>query len=497
MFRKFCFVFINVLIFSVCADENVPTKTEIKEQPMVEKQVTTDHSVTIEGKIISYKATTGTIVLKDDAGKSKASIFYIAYKKEGAQDSSKRPITFCFNGGPGSSSVWLHMGVLGPRRAVFDEDGFAQPPYEIIDNEFSILDQTDLVFIDPVSTGYSRSAPGEDEKQFHGVDDDIKSIAEFIRLYVTKEGRWDSPKYLAGESYGATRAAGVAEELHDKKYIYLNGVIIISGVLNFQTLLDSTNGNDLPYILYLPTYTATAWYHEKLSPELQKDFIKTREEVQKFALTEYTLALMQGNKLDPKMRSDIVQKLSRYTALSPDYIERANLRIDPLAFSKELLRKDNRTVGRFDSRYTGIDANKNSECFEYDPSKEAVIGAFTAALNQYLQKDLKWEGFEEYKILTPISWRYNNASNQYLNLSGHLREVMTKNPSLKVFVGSGYFDLATPYFATDYTFTHLGLDPSIQNHVTMKYYDGGHMMYINYPSLVQLKKDLAEYFKKP
>jgi carboxypeptidase C (cathepsin A) len=461
-----------------------------------ERSITTNHSVKIDSKEIKYQATAGTLLIKSDDGKSKGSVFYVAYTKEGVADNSKRPITFCFNGGPGSSSVWLHLGTFGPRRVLFDEKGYANPPYGLVDNEYSLLDVTDLVFIDPVSTGYSRACPGEDAKQFHGVDEDVKSIANFIRLFVTKNNRWDSPKYLAGESYGTTRAAALAGYLHEDQYLYCNGVILISSILNFQTINDYQNGNDLPYILYLPTYTKVAAYYKKLSPELLKNMDKTIEDVQNFALKDYTYALMQGDNLDAKSRSEIIDKLSLYTGLSKDFIDRENLRINNMHFSKELLRSERRTVGRFDGRYTGIDSNGCCETFEYDPSADAIFGAFTATFNDYIRRELQWDSDEEYKILTSVTpWNYNKAANQYLNVGENLREVMTRNPSLQVFVGSGYYDLATPYFATDYTFNHLNLDPSLRPHITKKYYDGGHMMYVQKNSLIKLKQDLADFFK--
>lgn len=484
----------NVMLSAV--EPETEKKENAKTETSQERISTTNHSVKIDGVQINYQATAGTLLIKSDDGKDKASIFYVSYTKDGV-DPSKRPVTFCFNGGPGSSSVWLHLGTFGPRRVEFDENGYALPPYNLVDNEYSILDATDLVFIDPVSTGYSRAVNGEDAKQFHGVDEDVKSIANFIRLFVTKNNRWESPKYLAGESYGTTRAASLAGYLHDEHFLYCNGVILVSSILNFQTLNDYQNGNDLPYILYLPTYTKTAAYYKKLAPELLKNMDKTIEDVQNFALKDYTLALMQGDNLDPKTRQEIIAKLSYYTGLSKDYIERENLRINNMHFAKELLRSENRTVGRFDSRYTGIDVNGCGERFEYDPSAEAIFGAFTATFNYYIRSELKWDMNEEYKILTSVSpWNYNKATNQYLNVAENLREVMTKNPSLKVFVGSGYYDLATPYFATDYTFSHLNLDPSLRSHITKKYYDGGHMMYVQKISLIKLKQDLADFFKQ-
>lgn len=472
-------------------------KTLARPDASSEDSVSTTHSVKINGQSIPYTATTGTINLKEEAsGKVKASIFYTAYTKNDVVDKTKRPIIYLFNGGPGSSSVWLHMGLFGPRRVAFD-NGYAVPPYQFVNNEFSMLDDADLVFIDPVSTGYSRPAQGEDAKQFHGVEEDIKSVAEFIRLYTTRNDRWQSPKYLAGESYGTTRAAGLAGYLHDNHYMYINGVILVSSILNFQTISDSHGGNDLPYISYLPSFAATAFYHKKLSPELQKDLQSTLREVENFAITDYAQALMQGDTLDPSARQKIIEKLSRYTGLSKEYIARANIRVSGPQFSKELLRDQKRTLGRFDSRYKGSDSDACGSTPESDPSFEAVAGAFTGAFNHYISDELQSKHDQEYKILTSVQpWNYSPANNQYLNVADTLREVMTKNPTLRVFVASGYYDLATPYFGTVYTFNHLGLEPELRPHITMKYYGAGHMMFIDYPSLTQMKVDLSDFLKQ-
>lgn len=466
-------------------DEQPPVKKDLKEESSE-----TSHSVVINGVEIKYKAVAGTMLLKDDKDNNKASIFYIAYTKEGGD--AKRPITYCFNGGPGSSSVWLHLGVFGPRRVQIAKEGEVPPPYQLIDNDFSLLDLTDLVFIDPVSTGYSRAAPGEDVKQFHGVEEDVKWVAEFIRLYTTRARRWDSPKFIAGESYGTTRAASLAGYLHDDMNFYLNGVILVSSVLNFQTIDDES---DLGAMLFLPSYTATAWYHKKLAPELQKDLPATLREVQAFVNTEYVLALMKGDQIDDKTRQNISAKLSRYTSLPVSYIERSNLRLCEKRFVKQLLREEKRVVGRFDSRYTGIDLNPCNDTSQEDPSAEAIFGLFTATFNQYVRNELKWEKDEQYKILANV-WPWNfgkDATNKYLDVATTLSTVMSKNPYLRVFVGSGYYDLATPYYATDYTFNHLGLDPSLRDHVQMEYYEAGHMMYLHRPSLIKMKKDLVKF----
>lgn len=482
-------------LFSEEAKKDVPKdkdseNTKCKHE---EEFSETTHQIVINGKPVDYKAIAGNLLLKDEKCESKASIFFISYTKEGTANLGERPVTFCFNGGPGSSSVWLHMGVFGPKRVFLNENGDALPPYHLVDNEYSILDVTDLVFIDPVSTGFSRAIPPDDAKNYHGVEEDIKSISEFIRIYLTRYKRWDSPKFIAGESYGTTRAAGLAGYLHDHLFIYTNGIVLVSSVLNFQSI-DFSAGNDLSYLLFLPTYTATAWYHKKLSPDLQADFLKTMQASRDFVNNEYATALFKGDLLPPAEKKRTVEKLSRFTGLSQEYIDRSNLRIEMHRFAKELLRDERRTVGRFDSRYKGIDADAVGERTEYDPSAEAIFGAFTSTFNHYVTNELKWTKENDYKILTNVRpWNYG-ADNQYLNVSETLRSVMTKNTYLRVFVGNGYYDLATPLFGTEYTFNHLGLDPTLLSHVTMKNYEGGHMMYTYRPSLIKLKEDLAAFY---
>ncbi len=473
-------------------------KTAKSESPPPKEQtIKTHHTVSIDGQQVKFTATVGTILLKEEAGKPKASIFYIAYTKDDVKDKSRRPVTFSFNGGPGSSSVWLHLGLLGPRRILMDEKGFAlPPPYKLVNNEYSLLDETDLVFIDPVTTGFSRAVPGEDPKQFHGVEEDIHSVGEFIRLYTTRWERWSSPKFLIGESYGTTRAAGLAGYLQDRHGLYLNGIMLISSILNFETA-SFNPGNDLPYVLFLPTYTATAWYHHKLPPELQQDLKQTLKEVEEFARGEYATALFKGDAMSPEERQQIVHKLARYTGLSPEYIERSNLRVKIFRFVKELLRDQRRTVGRLDSRFTGIDRDAAGEAFEYDPSYAAIQGPFTAMMNDYVRTQLDFKSDLPYEILTGRvrPWNYGKYKNRYVDVAETLRAAMTKNPALKVFVANGYFDLATPFFATEYTFNHLQLDPELRGHVSMGFYEAGHMMYINRASLVRLKADLADFIR--
>ena len=463
--------------------------------PPEEKTVRTAHTVRIGGQEVKYTATAGTLNLKKEDGTVTASIFYIAYTRDGVENLARRPLTFAFNGGPGSSSAWLHLGTLGPKRVRMDPEGHAlPPPYELVDNQFSVLDATDLVFIDPVSTGYSRAVPEKEAKNFHGITADIQSVGEFIRLYTTRHTRWTSPKFLAGESYGTTRAAALSGHLQQQLGMNLNGIMLLSSVLNFATVAFDA-GNDLPYALFLPTYTATAWYHKKLPKDLQSDRARALEEAERFALGEYTLALARGARLPATERAGVLAKLARLTGLAPRFIELSNLRVPILAFTKELLREERRTVGRFDSRIKGVDLNAAAAAPEYDPSYATVQGAFTASLNQYLRAELKFESDLPYEILTGRvrPWSYTEYQNRYVNVAETLRQAMTQNRDLKVFVGNGYYDLATPYFATMYTFDHLHLEPGLRGHATMGYYDAGHMMYLHLPSLERLKQDLAKF----
>jgi carboxypeptidase C (cathepsin A) len=500
MKTKFLWIFLCLILSAgLFADEPKETnKPEFK--PEFPKEVTseTKHSVTINGNTIQYTATAGNIVLKEENGKPKASFFYIAYTKDGVKDPSTRPLTYSFNGGPGSSSVWLHMGVFGPKRVRMNDDGSAyQGSFALDDNAYSILDLTDLVFIDPVSTGYSRPVPGEDTQQFHGFDEDIQSVGEFIRLYTTRAKRWGSPKFLAGESYGTTRAAGLVGWLQDRHGMYFNGVVLFSVAIDFQTL-EFQLGNESPYMLFLPTYTATAWYHKKLPPDLQGNLQTAVNESKQFALNEYSVALMKGDQLSDSERTNIAQKLARYTGLSQQFIESSNLRISDSRFFKELRRSERLTVGRLDSRFIGRDRDAAGEEAEYDPSYAAIQGSFTANFNNYVRNELKYESDITYEILTGIydEWKPGRlAAGHYINSSEPLRKAMTENPALKIFVANGLYDLATPFFATEYTFNHLGLDPSLRNNISMHYYEAGHMMYINKPSLVQLKSDLTSFYQ--
>jgi carboxypeptidase C (cathepsin A) len=472
--------------------------------PVEDKFSVTKHSVRIDGVEIKYTVTTGTMVLRSETTDrevetkpeaARASVFFTAYTRDGVKDKTKRPITFSFNGGPGSASIWLHMGTLGPRKVnMGDVDDLLPPPYGLEDNEFSILDASDLVFIDPVSTGFSRASEGVKAKDFHGLTADIESVGDFIRLYTSRNGRWLSPKFLAGESYGTTRAAGLSGYLQDRHGLYFNGLMLISSILDFSTARFEP-GHDLPYILFLPTYTATAWYHKKLEAGLQKDLGKTLRLVQDFAAGEYATALFKGAKLSAKERSGVVQQLSRFTGISEGFLDRCNLRLEIFRFCKELLRDSGRTVGRLDSRFKGIDRDAAGENFEFDPSHAAITGAYSAAFNHYVRQELGFESDLPYNIINFAvwPWSYKEYENRFVNVGETMRKAMSGNQHLKVFVANGYYDLATPYFATEYTFNHLALDPSLNANIRMAYYPAGHMMYVHAPSLAQLKADLSAF----
>ncbi|MER3489036.1 MAG: peptidase S10 [Meiothermus sp.] len=481
----------------------MPEETAPQPQDQI---AVTQHRVNIGGQEIRYTVTCGTLVLKEETEKDgaaegekpKASVFFVAYTKDDVADRSTRPLTFSFNGGPGSSSVWLHLGLLGPKRVLMDEIGNPPPPpYRLVENPYSLLDVTDLVFIDPVGTGYSRMVQGEKIQEYHGFKRDIESVGEFIRLYTSRYLRWTSPKFLIGESYGTTRAAGLSGYLQERHGMFLNGIMLISSILEFSTAR-FLPGNDLPYILFLPTYTATAWYHRKLPKDLQqKPLRQVLDEVEAFALGEYATALMKGAKLSADQAQGIARKLARYTGLSREYIRRTRLRISIYRFVKELLREEGRTVGRLDSRFKGIDRDDAGEQFEFDPSYATIQGPYTATLNQYVREELRFESDLPYEVLSSLyqSWSYKEFENSYVNVAETLRKAISMNPYLKVFVGNGYYDLATPYFATQYTFNHLGLDATLQDNISMAYYEAGHMMYVHLESLRQMKEDLVRFIR--
>ena len=452
-----------------------------------------EHVLSLDNKNLPYESITGTLTLKGDDGKEKANIFFTAYFLKDVPPGS-RPITFCFNGGPGSASLWLHMGLLGPKKVVIQDAVYNAPPGRYEDNPSTLLDTSDLVFVDPVSTGFSTPAEGVDAKQFHGVEEDITSIAEFIRHFVTKFDRWGSPKFLLGESYGTLRVVGLADKLYEKYYMNINGLALVSACLDLQAV-GFDPSNDLTYILTLPSIAATAQYHKKLTPELQaKKLQELLAEVEEFALGEYASALLMGDTLPEAKKQEVALKLARYSGLS--------LRIRSYRYYKELLRNENKLIGWFDARVTGFDQNQVSEFASYDPSLSGVAGNFASAYLQYVNQELDWKKERPYYVINPSvnpwNWGYTGlpAGMGYLNLTEQLKSTITKNPALTVFIGSGYYDLVLPYFSTDYTVDHLQLPPRLQNNVERHYYEAGHMMYTHPPSLVQMKKDLSEFIQK-
>lgn len=460
--------------------------------------VVTQHAIQLDGQRLSYTATAGYMPIESEEGELRAKMFFIAYTLDGVNDISARPLTFVFNGGPGSSSVWLHLGAIGPQRVLMTEEGEAPPPpYRLVDNEGTWLPFTDLVFIDPVLTGYSRPAEGVEKSEFHGLEEDLESVGEFIRLYTTKHERWSSPKFLAGESYGTTRAAGLSRYLQDRQGMYLNGIVLISTALDFGTLRFAPT-NDLPFILILPSYTATAWYHGQLDEELQgRELEDLLSEVREFALEDYALALLKGADLSEEDRRQTARRVARYTGLSQEFVEDANLRVELRRFTKELLREEGHTVGRLDSRFKGTDRDDAGESYEYDPSYAAIQGPYTAMLNSYVREQLGYENELTYEILTGRvrPWNWGSASGGYPSVTEDLRQAMSQNPALRVLVANGYYDMATPFFASEYVFDHLGYDESLQERIEQTYYPAGHMMYIHRPSLLRLTENVERFMR--
>jgi carboxypeptidase C (cathepsin A) len=512
-------------------DRDKDKKDEEKEPP----PSVTEHTLTVGGKTIRYRATTGYMVMRDwsekkkpedgepgprasspapsptkEADKSKdqdgkavpkqkAQVFYVAYTRtDVGSDPAKRPITYSFNGGPGYASVWLHLGALGPRRTELTERGEAPlAPYHLVDNEATWLDTTDLVFIDPVSTGYSRSAPGEDPKQFHGFKEDLASVGDFIRLYTSRNARWASPKFIIGESYGTTRAAGLSDYLQERYGFYVNGIILVSSVLDFSSIRFGP-GNDRPYPLFLPSYTAAAWYHKKLPPDLQSKSLKdVLGEAEKFASNKYLLALNRGDQLDENQRKELAGDLAKFTGLPADMIAQSNFRIPARRFFFNLLKDKNRSIGRYDARFTGIRYEPGTEEYDFDPSYEAVLGPYSAMMNDYLRRELKFESDLPYEMIADVRpWNYANvAQNQYLDVAEDLKKAMSRNPYLKLWVCCGYYDLATPYYAAEHVLHAMQLDPTIRDNFRVTFYEAGHMIYINRPSLLQFRKDADAFIQ--
>lgn len=446
-------------------------------------------SLTIDGKILNYQATSGTLILKDKDGKEKAGVGYTAYFLQGVP-SKDRAISFCFNGGPGAASIWLNSGFMGPKRIEGEDIVFLSPPYTLIDNESSLLDQTDMVFIDPASTGFSRIAAGVNSTELHGVDEDAQAMADFIRLFTAKFKRFDSPKYFVSESYGGLRAAKTAYKLHDEYGYYLNGLVFVSPGLDLQTLI-AGGCNDLPYSVFLPTMTAIAHYHKKISGDLSA----LLKESETFAAGPYAHALFLGDKVSNDEKKQLADSLSRLTGLSLELIERLNLRIPGYRFVKELIQNEGKIIGRFDGRIIGIDAKDNEIYSTYDPSLDNVLGAVTATFSQFLLNDLKRPELIDYQVLAPISnWNWGKG-NQYASCLKEMRNLMAQNPQLKVVVMSGLYDLATPYNATEYSLSHIGLNPDELARINQFLYPAGHMMYYNQSIRKSMKNDLKNFFK--
>ena len=473
--------------------------TEAKAAPKVAEEtapIVTHHEVHAGGKLLKYTATVGLMPLKNEKGETEANIFYMAYtldQPEGTK--TKRPLMFSFNGGPGAASVWLHLGAIGPRQIKMQPEGFMPaPPYQVTDNNDTWLTQTDLVFLDTVGTGYSRAVKPELRPKFLGVQGDIKSVGEFIRLYLTRYERWSSPLFLVGESYGTTRASGLSGYLLQHG-IALNGIVLVSAVLNFETL-EFVPGNDLPYQLYLPSYTATAWYHKKLDSSLGdlKTALKASEQ---FAAGPYADALAKGDRLTAQEHQQIVEGLAKFTGLSKIYIEQSNLRVDEPHFTRELLRDERKSAGRIDSRFSGVESDGVAETSTYDPFVSAIVPPYTAAVNSYIRGELGYKSDEEYYVLGGgfhhNEWDWGNAREGFPNVTGSLRTAFAQNPYMKLFVANGYFDLATPYFATEYTFAHMGLQPDEKKRISAGYYEAGHMMYVRQSDMQKLHSDVANF----
>ncbi len=457
----------------------------------------TKHSVRVNGMRLDYTVTTGFMPIRDDeTGETEAKIFFMAYKAETGANVSKRPLMFSFNGGPGSASVWLHLGALGPKRVKMMPDGtMPPPPYQLVDNEATWLTETDLVFIDPIGTGYSRALDPKKASKFFSVQGDIESVGEFIRLYLSRYERWSSPLFLVGESYGTTRASGLAGYLFEKG-IAFNGIALVSSVMNFQTIRFA-DGNDLPLVLIFPSYTATAWFHKKLPADLQnKPLREVVKEAENWSINEYMPALLKAERLTAAERQNLLENFSRYSGLDKTFVEQNNFRVELGDFQKELLRQQKRTVGRLDSRFTGIDRMAWGTNPEFDPSMTAIRPPYTAMFNDYVRRELDFDIDLEYYILGGgvKGWNWN-VNNGYANTATSLQSAMQKNPFMKVYIASGYYDMATPFFATEYTIASMNLDPTLRRNVSFDYYEAGHMMYIEENSLRKLKENIADFVK--
>ena len=464
------------------------TKAGKEAELLPNDPVVTQHTARINGQTVNYTAEAGWLPIRED-GKITAKMFYVAYTRNGIQDLSTRPLLFSFNGGPGTASVWMHMGYTGPRRVMYDDDGFAlRPPGTLEDNPHSILDAADIVYIDPVATGFSRMVEGEDLHKYHGTLTDIQSVAEFIRLYLLKKDRWASPKFVIGESYGTTRASGLAGYLLSRHQIYVNGVVLVS-----MTDLNVERGPDVGFAMTLPQRTATAWYHHQLPADLQaRPLREVLDDVEPFAMGDYLGALVKGDRLTDAERTAMAQRVARYTGLTPEYVLSANLRIDARRFWKELLRDQRLIVGRLDSRYLGVDQDAAGENPEYDPAMADWNGPFSNAVNRYLREELRYNPDLEYNVWGPVRPWSRDATT---NVGDMLRQAMQGNPYLKVMVQGGYFDAATDYFSAMYTISHLQPGGEFRDRFRFRFYESGHMMYLRKPDLAGANGDLRDFIR--
>jgi len=460
--------------------------------------VVTHHQITMNGKLLKYTAHVGRLPIKRGDGKIEAEMFFEAYMLDG-QDAATRPLIFAFNGGPGSASVWLHMGALGPRRVVLEPEGFMPPaPYKVEDNQNTILDKSDLVMVDAIGTGFSRAENKELFKKFWGVKGDIEAFGEFIRLFITRYERWSSPLYLLGESYGTTRAAGVAGHLADRG-ISFNGITLLSTVLNFETLVD-TKTNDEAYIFLIPTFMNIAAYHHKLAPDLTADMNKARQEAEQWASGEYAQALAKGDAISPEERKTVIEHMARYTGINKDIIDQANLRIDVPKFTHYLLIDQKLRVGRLDGRFTGPDPDGLLDTDFYDPTSSAILPAYTSVFNNYVRTELGYKTDMPYYTFAQgagtAHWEWGSAIEGFPDTATALREAMAKNPYMKVLVMEGYYDLATPYYAANYTIDHLNLGQKYRDNVSFATYEAGHMVYLPIAGVKKMKADEAGFIDK-